>query len=69
MQALQKLINQKDCSIDTRTLKKKEIFFDLGSTKNKYGKYFYQALNKKPSAIITEKAKIDKNFSIKKVYF
>lgn len=65
MQALQKLINQKDCSIDTRTLKKKEIFFDLGSTKKKYGKYFYQALNKKPSAIITEKAKIDKNFSIK----
>ena len=58
MQALQKLINQKDCSIDTRTLKKKEIFFDLGSTKKKYGKYFYQALNKKPSAIITEKAKI-----------
>ena len=65
MQALQKLINQKDCSIDTRTLKKKEIFFDLGSTNKKYGKYFYQALNKKPSAIITEKAKIDKNFSIK----
>ncbi len=32
MQALQKLINQKDCSIDTRTLKK-EIFYDLGSTK------------------------------------
>jgi len=44
MQALQKLINQKDCSIDTRTLKKKEIFFDLGSTKKKYGKYFSQSI-------------------------
>jgi UDP-N-acetylmuramyl tripeptide synthase len=57
MQAIQKIINSKNCSADTRTLRKNEIFFDLGSKSNKDGDYFFKALKKKPLFIITQNQK------------
>ena len=63
MQAMQKLINRKNCSSDSRSLKKGEVFFDLGSDRGQYGKYFYNALKKKPFAIITQKLNTGENFS------
>ena len=65
MQAMQKLINRKNCSSDSRSLKKGEVFFDLGSSKNQYGKYFYNALKKKPLAVITQKLNTSGNLSSK----
>jgi len=69
MQAIQKIINSKNCSADTRTLRKNEIFFDLGSKRNKDGDYFFKALKKKPLLIITQNQKRNlpgKNFIIVK---
>ena len=69
MQAIQKIINSKNCSVDTRTLRKGEIFFDLGSKRNKDGDYFFKALKKKPLFIITQNQKrnlLGKNFIIVK---
>jgi UDP-N-acetylmuramoyl-L-alanyl-D-glutamate--2,6-diaminopimelate ligase len=63
MQAMQKLINRKNCSSDSRSLKKGEVFFDLGSDRGQYGKYFYNALKKKPFAIITQKLNTGENLS------
>jgi UDP-N-acetylmuramyl-tripeptide synthetase len=67
MQAIQKIINSKNCSVDSRTLKKGDIFFDLGSNIHNYGKYFFSAVKKKPHLIITQKKKIDLLYK-KKVY-
>ena len=69
MQAIQKIINSNNCSVDTRTLRKDEIFFDLGSKSNKDGDYFFKALKKKPLFIITQNQKrklSGKNFIIVK---
>ncbi|MBT5899949.1 MAG: UDP-N-acetylmuramoyl-L-alanyl-D-glutamate--2,6-diaminopimelate ligase, partial [Candidatus Pelagibacter sp.] len=69
MQAIQKIINSNNCSADTRTLRKSEIFFDLGSKSNKDGDYFFKALKKKPLFIITQNQKrklSGKNFIIVK---
>ena len=69
MQAIQKIINSNNCSADTRTLRKSEIFFDLGSKRNKDGDYFFKALKKKPLFIITQNQKrnlLSKNFIIVK---
>ena len=59
MQAIQKIINSKNCSADTRIMKEGDIFFDLGSNVNNYGKYFTRAIKKNPFLIITKKKKID----------
>ena len=67
MQAIQKIINSNNCSADTRSLRKSEIFFDLGSKSNKDGDYFFKALKKKPLFIITQNQKLSgKNFIIVK---
>ena len=69
MQVIQKIINSNNCSADTRTLRKSEIFFDLGSKSNKDGDYFFKALKKKPLFIITQNQKrnlLGKNFIIVK---
>ena len=63
MQAMQKLINRKNCYSDSRSLKKGEVFFDLGSDRGQYGKYFYNAIKKKPFAIITQKLNTGENLS------
>jgi UDP-N-acetylmuramyl-tripeptide synthetase len=73
MQAIQKIINSKNCSVDSRTLKEGDIFFDLGSGTHNYGKYFTSAVKKKPLLIITQKKKIDllykkKVFIVKNIY-
>lgn len=67
MQKIQKIINSKNCSADSRALKKGDIFFDLGSDTQNYGKYFFNVLKKKPFLIITQKKKI--NLSYKKKVF
>jgi UDP-N-acetylmuramyl-tripeptide synthetase len=69
MQAIQKIINSNNCSADTRTLRKSEIFFDLGSKSNRDGNYFVKALKKKPLFIVTQNKKRNlsgKNFIIVK---
>jgi UDP-N-acetylmuramyl-tripeptide synthetase len=59
MQVIQKIINSKNCSADSRTLKEGDVFFDLGSNIHNYGKYFISAVKKKPFLVITQKKKIN----------
>ena len=57
MQTIQKIINSKNCSVDSRTLKEGDIFFDLGSNIHNYGKYFTSAVKKKTTSYYNSKKK------------
>lgn len=62
---LKKLINRYELSSDTRTLKKNQIFFDLGSKTNSFGPHFHKAVKKKPICIITKNKNFNDSFSTK----